>query len=609
MHRTSGRATRLLAIAATVLAGTMTGLTSTVVAATAPPDARGAVSRSVDVSGIRPAGADERARPGANYGGLRIGPGCKGGFVLVNADAGSSRATGATCTHGPDAAGAGVDVTERPTVEALREEAAATEAGTVPCTGDGTSGPRVQVVYAVASDRPDRFGSVLGMLRGYAATVDQVFVNSAARDGGVRHVRWVTGAGCTLDVAHAVLSAAGDDSLSNTRSELKQLGYNRTDRKYLVFADATVYCGIANAVGDARPDLTNPANSGPTFARVDSACWGATTSVAAHEVAHTLGAVQLAAPHASGSWHCTDESDRLCYSDAAGVTMAFPCPTSQESLFDCNGDDYFNVAPRAGSWLSGHWNLANSIFLDGAEPVAAPTAPTMPTASISVSDSYVVEGQTGTRSLVFPVTLSTAPPQGTTVSVKVATSEGTAAKTVDYTSYSGTVTFGQGETTRSVMVAVRGDSVDEPNETLKLKLSKASGAGLADTVAVGTIVDDDGGPTTLPKPSLYVSDVLIPWAASGNSLGDVVVSLSRASTTPVTVKIATVDGTAFAGIDYLGLPTALITLAPGQTSQRVTLTAHGGTATTLPASFQAKLSGASGAVFGDQSGVATIVRP
>ncbi len=340
-----------------------------------------------------PDGVSDDAADGLVHTGLDDTGDCPGGFE-VEAPAGQ---TGhAHCSHGPDRAPAGVDVTHRPTLAELhaREADAAEDGpamaagGQVPCYGDGTSDRRVQAVYAVSSDRTDRFTSVADLIRGYAATADQAFASSAARDGGVRHLRWVTGIDCTLTIAHVVMSPTGDDSISATRAELAALGLNRTDRKYIVWADATTYCGIAYVAGDSRADATNPANNGPTYARIDSGCWGGTASVAAHEIAHTLGAVSLSAPHSNGAWHCTDEFDRLCYDDGSGATLTYLCASSQEPLLDCNGDDYFNVAPAAGSWLSTHWNLASSAFLATVEPDAwssPPPATPPPTTTTSAA--------------------------------------------------------------------------------------------------------------------------------------------------------------------------------------------------------------------------------
>jgi hypothetical protein len=312
-----------------------------------------------------------------------------------------------------------------PTVSELRAEADATSAGSgaggtaqesgggVPCYGDGVSGKRVQVIYAVAADRPDRYAAVVDLIRGYAVYADQAFLNSAARDGGVRHVRWVTDSACRLAVERVVMSPLGDDSLANTRTELRTLGYTNPDRKYLVFADAGVYCGISYTAGDARPDATNPANNGGTWSRVDSGCWGGTTSVPAHEIAHMLGAVQIQAPNSNGAWHCTDEYDRLCYNDGAGSPVTYLCATSQEPLLDCNGDDYFNVAPAPGSWLATHWNLVNSVYLESAGPTSTPTPTPTPTATSSPSPT-VTSSPSPSPSVTATVTSSPTPSTTTT---------------------------------------------------------------------------------------------------------------------------------------------------------------------------------------------------
>lgn len=391
-------------VAAVVVLAPGTGPLAGIVSAeetAVPPAQRVTAPEAADPDHWHPEGTDDRPETGELFLGLDDSATCRGGYAVEDTPA---TPNARHCTHGPDPAPAGIDVRDVPTVTELRAEATASaeaagsataadaagagdgssaDAGAVPCYGDGATGKRVQVIYAVAADRPDRYAQVADLIRGYAYQADQTFARSAARDGGVRHVRWVTDAGCRLTVDHVVLSATGDDSIGNTRTELRELGYTSVDRKYLVFADAGVYCGIAYVVSDTQPGPANAANRGPTVARVDAGCWPGSTSVAAHELAHVLGAVQLSAPHSNGSWHCSDDYDRMCYADGISTTpMTYLCDGSSEGLLDCGGDDYFSLNPAPGSWLETHWNLANSAFLEAAEPATGgPAPPPSPTAA------------------------------------------------------------------------------------------------------------------------------------------------------------------------------------------------------------------------------------
>src|SRR5205823_9745060 len=79
----------------------------------------------------------------------------------------------------------------------------------------------------------------------------------------------------------------------------------------------------------------------------------------------------------------------------------------------------------------------------------------------------------------------------------------------------------------------------------------------------------------------------------------------QASDVPVTVNYATEDGTATAGKDYLAAGGTL-TFAPGETSKNVDVTVYGDFEDEGSETFSLKLSGASGIIIADNTGVATI---
>ncbi|MBV8159447.1 MAG: hypothetical protein JO265_00840 [Acidimicrobiia bacterium] len=282
-----------------------------------------------------------------------------------------------------------------------------------PCYGDGSTGDRVQAIYAHPATVADRYSQLVPSIQQWAADVDAVFVRSAAETGGVRHVRFVTDSSCNISVIDVQLSSTGADSMANTVQELQQQGYTRSDRKYLVWMDATVYCGIAQVYDDdtlASTNLSNGASSVPgEVARVDSGCWGLSSSnqsVEAHELMHTLGGVQTSAPHATKYNHCWDEYDRMCYDDGSGAVMQQMCPPSHENTFDCSHDDYFSTNPAAGSYLATHWNTANSSFLSSADGSPAPATTTwVPAAGryTPLTPVRVLDTRNGTGGFSSPV--------------------------------------------------------------------------------------------------------------------------------------------------------------------------------------------------------------
>ena len=134
---------------------------------------------------------------------------------------------------------------------------------------------------------------------------------------------------------------------------------------------------------------------------------------------------------------------------------------------------------------------------------------------LSVDDpTAVTEGDSGTQTISFTVSLSHAAAQAVTVSYATADDTATTAGS-DYDNKTGTVTFAAGSTTpspASIDVTVNGDEIDEgASETFKVNLSSPSdnaqlSATAGDTEGIGIISDDDDAGFTVSKTTASVNE-------------------------------------------------------------------------------------------------------
>ena len=230
---------------------------------------------------------------------------------------------------------------------------------------------------------------------------------------------------------------------------------------------------------------------------------------------------------------------------------------------------------------------------------AAATRVKSPT--LSIADASKAEGSSGTSNMAFTVTLSKV--WTTSVTVGYATTNGTATAGSDYVTGSGTLTFAPGETSKSVTVGVLGDTTVEADETFVVKLSGASGATISRARATGTIRNDDTAPVL---PTLSIADASKAEGASGTSNMAFTVTLSKASTTSITVGYATANGTATAGSDYTAT-TGTVTFAAGETAKTLNVGVTGDTTTEPTESFTVTLSAPSGATLTRATATGTIV--
>jgi len=118
----------------------------------------------------------------------------------------------------------------------------------------------------------------------------------------------------------------------------------------------------------------------------------------------------------------------------------------------------------------------------GAAEIPAPT--------ISIGNVSQAEGNSGTTTFNFQVTLSA--PMAQNVTVNYATANGTATAPSDYATAGGVVTFTSGQTSQTIPISVVGDTNVEPNETFTVNLSAPSANATVSTgTGTGTIQNDD----------------------------------------------------------------------------------------------------------------------
>ena len=189
-------------------------------------------------------------------------------------------------------------------------------------------------------------------------------------------------------------------------------------------------------------------------------------------------------------------------------------------------------------------------------------------ASISINDVTVSEGNSGTTNAVFTVTLSN--PVDTSVTLNYSTANGTATTADnDYTAIATTpLTFNVGETSKTITVAVNGDTKVENNETFFLNLSNLQANGrnvtITDNQGQGTINDDDSTVTS----QLSINDITVVEGQNSNAI--LTVTVNNPSTQPISVNYTTAPINATANVDYTS-KTGTITIAPNTVTATISI--------------------------------------
>ena len=174
---------------------------------------------------------------------------------------------------------------------------------------------------------------------------------------------------------------------------------------------------------------------------------------------------------------------------ASVVALASPARAGETVTYSYDALGRLTASSSSGTVNNG---ATSSIGYDAAGNRSVYAASVSGAPTFSVSDAAAVEG----GGVVFTIVKN-----GTgAASVGYASIDGTAGGG-DYSGVAGSLSFGPGESSKTVAVATLDDLSDEPSESLTLNLSGASaGSTIADAQGVGTIFDNDEPPPPPPPP-------------------------------------------------------------------------------------------------------------
>lgn len=221
----------------------------------------------------------------------------------------------------------------------------------------------------------------------------------------------------------------------------------------------------------------------------------------------------------------------------------------------------------------------------------------VPSATISVSPANVAED--GAPNLVYTVTLNQASFSALSIGYTIG---GTATNGTDYATIASPLVIPAGSTTGTITVNPTADATIESDETVTLTLN--AGAGYTVGVpasATGTILNDD-------LPSLVINDVTANEGNAGTTNFTFTVSLSApAGPGGVTFDIATANGSATGGIDYVASALTNQTIPAGSSTYTFTVLVNGELLNEPSETFFVNVTNVINAVVIDGQGVGTIV--
>jgi hypothetical protein len=277
-------------------------------------------------------------------------------------------------------------------------------------------------------------------------------------------------------------------------------------------------------------------------------------------------------------------------------TLIFPVNAISQTISISITDDVYNeLAESFGLALQMPVNV--NLGLVQTSTITIEDNDILPLIDFETSDFIVLEGVGTVDINVILNTLS-----GRDITIYYNMADHTALDGSDYTAASGSILIPTGVITGSISLDILDNATYEPTEAFTLTLTGGDGAMLtADPYKAITILDDD--PLILPE--ITLGDVAADEGDT-DTIFTFPISLSLASTFPITITYATADNSATAGADYIATNSSVV-IPAGANSGNISIVVIGNMTVEPDETFTITLTSAQNGTIVDGTAVGTIL--
>ena len=247
----------------------------------------------------------------------------------------------------------------------------------------------------------------------------------------------------------------------------------------------------------------------------------------------------------------------------------FAAPTGSVVIPGNTTSASVSITPYFDSLLEGTETVTLTIVYGGTYGIGAASATgyILDASNASVPTSVGFDSVTSgvlenSGSVMIPISLDA--PSANPVTVYYELNGGTALGAgMDFALGSGSMVFTPGQVQKALTVAISDDPVDEPDETMIIRLSYATNARIVTSTHTLTISDNDA-----PVP------VTVGFAGTASNVAEdagtamLAVALSSPQSIPISISYGVTGGSASQGSDY-SLTSGALTFAPGETVKTI----------------------------------------